>query len=128
MKHLLVIAVTAFSFTAYAPRLAHAHAEHGQPAYGGVVAEGGQLQGELVVKPAALTLYLTNHGSPVATQGASARLTVLTGTQRSELTLSPAGANRLSLAGAPSLAPGTKAVALVRLADGRSVTLRFELK
>ncbi|HMN80048.1 MAG TPA: hypothetical protein PKA20_08970 [Burkholderiaceae bacterium] len=45
-----------------------------------------------------------------------------------QLALSPAGENRLSFAGASKLAPGTKAVALVRLPDGRSATLRFELK
>lgn len=128
LNRLVVAAVAAFSFTACAPRLAHAHADHGQPMHGGIVAEGGVLQGELVARPGALTLYLTDHGNPVATQGASGRLTVLAGTQRSELALTPAGENRLSLAGAPLLAPGTKAVALVRLPDGRSATLRFELK
>ena len=48
-----------------------AHAEHGQPQYGGVVAEAGEAQFEIVGKGGQITVYATNHGAPVATAGAS---------------------------------------------------------
>lgn len=105
-----------------------AHADHGQPAHGGIVAEAGVFQGELVVGPAGLTLYLTEHGQPIATQGANARLVMLAGTGKTEVPLAPAGGNRLEAKGSFPSAAGIKAVASVKLADGRAGALRFELK
>ncbi|HQP66617.1 MAG TPA: hypothetical protein PK072_08200, partial [Quisquiliibacterium sp.] len=64
---------------------------------------------------------------PVATAGARAKLTLLSGAQKTEVTLAPAGSNRLSAASGP-LAAGTKVIANVTLADGRSAALRFEIK
>ncbi len=124
-------ATAAFAFALLAGPLAsvpaHAHEAHGKPAYGGVVAEGGTFQAELVSAPAALTLYVSDHGTPVATAGARAKLTLLSGAQKTEVTLAPAGSNRLSAASGP-LAAGTKVIANVTLADGRSAALRFEIK
>ncbi len=107
---------------------AMAHGDHGKPRYGGVVAEGGVFQGELVVRDAAVTVFLVEHGKPLASAGASAKLTVLESGRTRDLTLAPAGENRLSADAGAALAKGTKAVASVRLADGRSAALRFELK
>ena len=107
---------------------AMAHEEHGKAMHGGVVAEAGAFQGELVAKAGALTLYLTDHGQPIATEGATARMTVLAGGRKSDLTLSPAGGNRLAASGGPALAAGSKAVANVKLGDGRAGALRFEWK
>ncbi len=120
-----ICSLSAGSFVASA---AIAHGDHGKPMYGGVVAEGGVFQGELVVRAAALTVHLTEHGQPVASAGATAKLTLLEAGRTRDLPLAPAGENRLSAdAGAP-LAKGVKLVASVRLADGRSAALRFELK
>ena len=109
-----------------APALAHS--EHGKPMHGGVVAEAGTFQGELVAGPKGATLYLSDHGAPVPTAGASAKLVVLTGGQKAERELVPAGENRLALAGDAPLAKGAKAVATVTLRDGRSGALRFDVK
>lgn len=111
-----------------APAPAGAHAEHGQPVHGGIVAEAGTFQGELVARPAGLTLYVTDHGKPIPTQGASAKLVVLAGGQKVEAALAPAGDNRLEAAQPVPIAAGAKAVASVRLADGRAGALRFEVK
>ncbi len=86
--------------------VALAHAEHGQAQYGGVVAEAGEAQFEIVAKDGRLIVYATNHGAPVDTAGASARLTALTGSTKSEFDLKPAGDNRLQ--GQGSVAAGAK--------------------
>ncbi len=62
------------------------------------------------------------------TAGATAKLVVLSGTQKSERDLVPAGDNRFSVAGDEPLAKGAKAVATVKLKDGRSGALRFDVK
>lgn len=105
-----------------------AHDDHSKPQYGGVVAEAGTFQGELVAGPKGPTLYLTDHGKPVPTAGASGKLVVLAGGQRSDLALSPAGDNRLAPAQPMPLPKGARAVATVSLKDGRSGALRFEVK
>lgn len=107
---------------------AHAHTDHGKPMYGGVVAEAGAFQGELVAGPKGATLYITDHGAPVPTAGATAKLVVLSGAQKSERELVPAGDNRLTVSGGEPLAKGSKAVATVKLKDGRSGALRFDVR
>lgn len=122
-----VVACAAFLAGAVLPHPAAAHEAHGKPVYGGVVAEAGHFQAELVSAPNALTLYVSDHGAPVSTAGARAKLTLLSGARKGELILSPAGANKLAASAEP-LPPGTKVVANVTLADGRTAALRFEIK
>ena len=55
------------------PLLAQAHAEHGKPQYGGVYAEAGEAQLEIVSKGNEITVYVTHHGEPVPTAGLSGR-------------------------------------------------------
>ena len=85
---------------------AHAHAEHGKPQFGGVVAEAGEVQCEIVAKDGKITVHVSNHGNPVDVSGASAKLTVLSGASRSEVELKPAGGDRLE--GQGSIASGAK--------------------
>lgn len=126
LRRLALAAATSLALAA--PVVSRAHAEHGQPAYGGIVAEAGSFQGELVAKDRTLTLYITIHGEPVAMAGGSARAVVLSGSARSELSFTAAGANKLTATAAAPLAAGTKAVVTVKLPDGRSGALRFELR
>ena len=121
-------ALAAAAVLAVVPAATLAHADHGKPQHGGVVAEAGSFQGELVAGPQGTTLYLTDHGAPVPTAGASAKLVVLAGARKTEHALVPAGDNRLTLAGDATLAKGAKAVASVTLKDGRSGALRFDLQ
>ena len=85
---------------------AHAHAEHGKPQFGGVVAEAGEVQCEIVAKDGKITVHVSNHGNPIDVSGASAKLTVLSGASRSEVELKPAGGDRLE--GQGSIASGAK--------------------
>lgn len=104
-----------------------AHEDHGKPQHGGVVAEAGTFEGELVTAPRGPTLYVTEHGRPLSTAGATGKLVVLTSGQRSDLELVPAGENRLAPAQPVALLKGARVVATVTLKDGRSGALRFDL-
>ncbi len=117
-----------FACAALAGTAALAHDEHGKPQYGGIMAEAATFQGELVAGPKGPTLYVTDHGQPVPTVGASGKLVVLVGAQRSDLALLPAGDNRLAPAQSMPLPKGARAVATVTLKDGRSGALRFDVK
>ncbi len=126
VRRLLRAAVLACATLAGTPALAHD--DHGKPQHGGIVAEAGTFQGELVAGPKGPTLYVSDHGKPVPTAGASGKLVVLAGGQRSDLVLSPAGDNRLAPAQPMPLPKGARAVATVSLKDGRSGALRFDVK
>jgi len=118
--------VSALALAVAAP--AFAHASHGEPMYGGVVAEAGMFQGELVARARQLVVYITNHGEPVPTAGAQAKATLLAGGQKTELALAPAGENQLTATASAPLPAGARAVVAVKLGDGRAGSLRFELK
>lgn len=99
-----------------------AHAEHGQPQFGGVVAEAGEAQFEVVGRDGKLVVHVTNHGAPLDTVGASGKLTVLTGTSKQDIQLKPAGGNRLE--GAGSYAAGAKLLLQVQLPGKKPLQAR----
>lgn len=104
-----------------------AHSEHGNPQYGGVFAEAGTFQAELVAKPTVITLYLTEHEKKLSSQGAKAKLVVLTGAEKSEVNLQPAGDNKLEAKGSFKLGSASKVIATVTLAGKAPQNLRFVL-
>lgn len=101
---------------------AHDH----KPMHGGVVAEGKDIDYELVAKPTTIQLYLRDHGQGVDLSKASAKITLLNGTERQEVMLKPVG-DKLEATGSFKAGPGTKAVAVVTVA-GKPATARFTLK
>lgn len=101
---------------------AHDHS----PRHGGVVVEVKDLDYELVARPASIQLYLRDHGQGVDISKASARLTLLTGTEKQEVELKPAG-GRLEATGSFKVGPGSKAVAVVTI-NGRASTARFTIQ
>ncbi|NUQ49983.1 MAG: hypothetical protein HUU27_08710 [Phycisphaerae bacterium] len=119
-KHLLPI--TALLLALSLPTAAMAHAEHGQPQFGGVVAEAGEAQFEVVGKDGRLVVHVTNHGAPLDTVGATGKLTVLTGTSKQDIQLKPAGGNRLE--GAGSYAAGAKLLLQVQLPGKKPLQAR----
>lgn len=121
------LAVAGVSLALVGPS-AWAHSDHGKPARGGVTAEAGAFQGELVAAGKTLTLWITEHGASVPTAGASGRLTVLAGSSPIEVDLQPAGENRLSASLSALIPAAAKVAASVRLKDGRAGVLRFQLK
>ena len=67
---------------------------------------------QLGAKPDVLQLYLRDHGKPADVSKASAKITLLNGTEKQEATLAPAG-DRLEAKGSFRVAAGTKALAQV---------------
>lgn len=109
---------------------AYAADEHGhdhKPLHGGILAESGPTEYELVAKPEAITLHAREKGKPVSVQGARAKLTILSGAEQSVVELKPA-ADRLQAAGSFKVAPGTKIVAAVELPGRKPANLRFAIK
>ena len=123
----LRIALLLVAVTLTASPLVCANGDH-KPNYGGVVAVVKDVQYELVAKPDSVTLFIEDHGKKVATNGATAKVTLLTGTDKTEIPLVPVGANGLEAKGAFKVPAGTKAVATVTLAGKPAVSVRFELK
>lgn len=102
--------------------------DHHKPQYGGIVVEGKQADFELVAKRDVLQLYLSDHGKKMDHSKASAKVTLLAGKDKQEVTLAPAGTDKLEAKGRFKVAAGTKVVAVVTNA-GKSVgTARFEIR
>ena len=83
---------------------------------------------ELVSTAGSIALYVRDHGKPVNLQGTTAKLTMLSGAEKSELTLTAGADGKLQAAQTKKLAAGTKVVAVVSV-PGRKVTnVRFVAK
>jgi hypothetical protein len=128
MKLHTLIASTALAFAGltHAAGGKHDHAHEHKPLHGGVVVEVKDIDYELVAKPATIQLYLRDHGKPADVSKASAKITFLTGSEKQEVDLKPAG-NKLEATGNFKVGPGTKAVAVVTF-NGKPATARFTLK
>ena len=97
-----------------------------KPLHGGVAVEVKDMDYELVAKPTMIQLHLRDHGKAADLSKATAKLTLLTGTEKQEVELKPAG-DKLEATGSFKVGPGTKAVAVVTVA-GKPATARFTLK
>lgn len=127
MRSTVTAALALLGALALAPSAALAHDKHGQPQFGGLFAEAGAFQLELVLKPKAIALHVTDHGKPVDVKGGTAKLTLLAGAAKSDVTLAAAG-GKFEAAGDFPAAKGTKAVAVVTLPGKAPVTARFTVK
>ena len=113
---------------ALASALALAASEHSHdPKFGGIVVETKVGDFEIVAKPDMIQIYVSDHGKPMKLDGAKAKVTLLNGTEKSEVELLPVG-NKLEAQGAFKVAKGTKGVAVVTLAGKPASTARFEIK
>jgi hypothetical protein len=102
---------------------------HGDKAkYGGVVSTANDMSFELVNKDGKATVYVNDHGKPVDTTGATGKLTVLNGAEKTEVPLEAAGSNTLATKEDAKLAKGSKAIAAVTFADKKTVNVRFSVK
>lgn len=123
MKKLLANVVLGMSV--FASHMAWGHGEVAAR-HGGVVAKAADLSFELVPQADGALLYLSDHGKPLAIGGMSGKLTVLNGSDKSEVELKPAG-DRFEAKGV-KLGKGAKAVAAVTTAAKKTVTVRFIIK
>ncbi|HNW62550.1 hypothetical protein [Piscinibacter sp.] len=126
-KHALLASIAlALAVPASAAGEKHDHAHEHKPMHGGVVVEVKDMDYELVARPTTIQLFLRDHGKAADVSKASAKVTLLTGTEKQEVELKPAG-DRLEATGSFKVGPGTKAVAVVTIA-GKPATARFTLK
>lgn len=105
----------------------HNHAHEHKPLHGGLVVEVKDMDYELVAKSTVIQLHLRDHGKPTDVAKASAKLTLLSGAEKQEVELKPAG-DQLEATGTFKVGPGTKVVALVTIAGKPAGTVRFALK
>lgn len=125
MKKLMTLVAMTVSIAATSNAFAHGE----QPKHGGIVQESSSgISLELVNKDGKTTIYVEDHGKPVATTGASGKLTVLNGSDKSELALEPGGENTLIAKGEAKLRTGAKAIAAVTLAGKKTASARFAVK
>jgi hypothetical protein len=125
--HAAVAAITlTLASAAFAAGGKHDHAHGHQPMHGGVVVEVKDVDYELVARPDTIQLYVRDHGNPADVSQARAKVTLLTGTDKQEVELQPAG-DRLQATGSFKVGPGTKAVAVVTV-HGKAATARFTMK
>jgi hypothetical protein len=103
-----------------------AHDTHGKPQFGGIVMQAKDYELELVLKPGLATLYVSEHGKPVRLTGASAKITLLAGTVKSDhiMTLKD---GRFEAGGDIANGKGTKATAAVVIPGKGTYTARFEV-
>lgn len=126
MKTPTLLAAITLTLTLAGTAFAAGEHDH-SPKHGGVVTEAKDMDYELVAKPAAIQLHVRDHGKPVDVSKASAKLTLLTGTEKQEVELKPVG-DKLEATGSFKVGPGTKAVAVVTMSGKPAGTVRFTIK
>lgn len=104
----------------------HDHAHEHKPLHGGVVVEIKDIDYELVAKPTVIQLHLRDHGKPADVSKATAKVTILSGNEKQDIELKPAG-DKLEATGSFKVGAGIKAVAVVTVA-GKPATVRFAFK
>jgi hypothetical protein len=124
MKHL--IAVTGLVLAGLSINPAEAHGD-AKPIHGGIVQKVNDVGFELVVQADGATIYLMDHGKPMASKGITGKLTVLQGSNKTEADIKEAGDNTLRVLGV-KLGKGDKLVAALSNVGGKSMTVRFTLK
>ncbi|MEW6589878.1 MAG: hypothetical protein AB1418_02465 [Pseudomonadota bacterium] len=100
---------------------------HG-PQHGGVVREVRHITYELVAKPDALTLYVSDHGKPISTQGATGEAVIYAGNDKTTVKLEPAGGNRMAAQGSFKVGVGVRVTVTFTFANGSSAKTVFNLK
>lgn len=123
MKNLLTLFVMAAALHA---GVASAHGDE-KARHGGLVQMAGEVKFELVAKGDTAELYLDDHGQTMPTSKLSGKLTVMSGSSKSEAKLEPASGDRLVAKGV-KLAKGDKVVALVTMQDKSTSSARFVIK
>jgi len=124
IKHLISVAGLALFCMSMNLALAHGDAK---PQYGGILQVANDLSFELVAQADGATIYLMDHGKPMASKGITGKLTVLQGSNKIEADIKEAGDNTLRVLGV-KLGKGDKLVAALSNIGGKSMTVRFTIK
>lgn len=120
--HILLALALSISGTAMA-----ADNHDAKPMHGGIVSQAKDIHYELVTSAAKLQLYVRDHGKPADVVGMTAKVTLLTGSEKQDVELLPVD-GKLEASGSFKLAAGTKAVAVVSKGGKSVASVRFALK
>jgi hypothetical protein len=124
MKKIMTVLAMALAVAGSTPALAHeSHAKHG-----GIVKSAGDLSFELVNKDGKTTIYVDDHGKDLPMTGGSGTLTVLKGAEKTQVALTPGGANMLVAKDGVKLEAGNKVVAAIMFPDKSTTSVRFAIK
>lgn len=129
LRNLITVTLTGLALGLGA--FAHAADKHGHdhtPRPGVLLAEAADLDFELVTKADSLTLYVIDHGKPVATGGAKATATVHAGNEKIAATFEPVGDNKLVAKGSFKMGVGVRVAVAVTLPGKPEIKLNFRLK
>ncbi len=124
IKQFLSVSALALGTTAFA---AGSHGDEAKPRHGGVVTVVKDVSYELVASKQSMSLHVSDHGKVPDLNGATAKLTLLSGTSKQEVDLHPNG-SALAATGTFAADAGTKAVAQVTLKGKPVQSVRFTLK
>ncbi len=122
----LAALLAACALTALPARAGPGH-DH-SPQHGGIVRDAGQLTLELVARPDALILHVSDHNKPVATGGARGTATLYGGSGKVVVELLPAGANRMEARGSFKVGVGVRAAVALALPGKAETKATFNLK
>lgn len=120
-----LMAMLAAGAVALSLNAAQAHGD-ARAKHGGIVKTADDISFELVAQVDGVAIYIEDHEKAVSVAGASGKLTVLSGADKAEAELKPAG-DKLEAKGI-KLAPGSKVVASVIMSDKKTIALRFSVK
>ena len=121
-SHLLASIVLAGTGAAYAAGDDHT------PKHGGIVVETKLADFEFVVKSDTIQIYITDHVKPMKIDGGTAKVTLLNGSEKTEIELVQVG-YKLEAKGTFNVVPkSTKGVAVVTLPCKPPASARFALK
>ena len=104
------------------------HSHEKKPLHGGLVVAASDMDFELVAKSDLITIHVRDHGKSANVKGATGKLTLLSGSAKSEATLAPVGDDRLEARGSFQVAAGTKIVASINLIGKKPINVRFAIK
>ncbi len=124
MRHLIAVTGLVLAGLSINPAQAHGDAK---PIHGGIVQKVNDVGFELVLQAEGATIYLMDHGKPMASKGITGKLTVLQGSNKTEADIKEAGDNTLRILGV-NLGKGDKLVAALSNVGGKSITVRFTIK
>lgn len=106
---------------------AHAHGSM-KPQHGGIVQMTGETLFELVTTPKGVELYVSEDDEPIASSGATAKLSIASGAAKKDAPLTPAGGNKFVAKGL-KVASGSKVtVTLVNNATKAKSFATFTVK
>ena len=97
-----------------------------KPMQGGVLTTVKDVDYELVATATNLRLYVRDHGKAVDVSKATAKLTLLSGSEKQELELKPSG-DKLEATGTFKVMAGTKVVGVIS-SGAKQATARFVIK